>query len=72
MDLKSYCSGPLNAISIDNIIHTPANFNQSTENWRRFIQATCTFFYKQLGSGLSPQVAHNFEVFRAQSCLMVA
>ena len=32
MDLKSYCSGPLNAISIDNIIHTPANFNQSTEN----------------------------------------
>ena len=31
MDLKSFCPGLLNEIGIDKIIHTPANFNQSTE-----------------------------------------
>ena len=31
MDLESYCQGLLNVIGTDKIIHTPANFNQSTE-----------------------------------------
>ena len=31
MDLKSFCPGLLNEIGIDKNIHTPANFNQSTE-----------------------------------------
>ena len=43
MDLKSFCPGFLNEIGIDKIIHTPANFNQSTEKWWRLIQPTCTF-----------------------------
>ena len=38
---------------------------------KQFIN-TLTFFYKQLGSGFSPESCLYFQVFGVQSCLMIA
>ena len=44
-------------------------------SWETVLQSfrhMLVFFYKQLGSGLSPQSSLYFKVFGTQSCLMVA